>query len=660
MNNAKKKALALILIALAVVLLVGALLLYIGGGLSSGAPSGSNNPSGETTGSSAEDDSSTRPTTTRPTFPELTDDNSLNLNNMQVVLPESPTDVETNAAQELVDYVAKMTGTTIPVVKEGEAVEAGIYVGNTKFAQDQKVTYPTTEYGEGWAIKAIDGNLVLCGESVRGTLYAVYHLLEDCLGIHWWTYTDEYVPTAEAALIWNEYSDSGSPAFKYRDMHPGALNSTENLFHVRNRLNGHDAAPPAGFGGTENYGSPAYVHTFNLYVPDNMFGEHPDWFSMVDGQRVNNSQLCLSNKELLQYMIDKLAVYIEYDAQNCEQAGIALPRWYSIVPADWDKFCECEECATVIEKSGLSGYLLKFVNAIAETYPDISFDTLAYWQYKEVPLDDTKPADNVYIRFADNGMDVYHSIDHQTNKTTYELLKGWKDLVKEGQYFFWDYLTTYANAGPATWMYKLPDHFHALLDAGVTGYFGEMENPINTDFWDMKMWLGAKMLEDPYQDFNALVDTFLNGYYGEAGPYIRQYLDMAESNLADYPVHVTFGTPANKPKWLALEDIIAAEEYFNQAAAAVKGNKDLSIRVRAARLSLDRAILERFDYYTREAEKQGISFKIKELEVCQRLVDTIHEQIELRGTTDYTVTGGVNDSGWVARYENWLEKLLNK
>lgn len=653
-----KTIFSLILIAIAVVLLVAVTVLYLTGVLSFSASSsgGISSSSEDTTGESGQ---------TKPTTPELTAENSLNLNNMQVVLPVDPTEVETNAAKELVDYVEKMTGKVIPVVNEGSAVEAGIYVGDTEFAKTNNVTYPSTEYGEGWAIKVVDGNLVLCGESVRGTLYAVYHLLEDALGVHWWTYTEEYVPSVEAALVWNEYNDSGAPAFKYREMYPGDLRLVENMFQVRNRINGPTANPPAGFGGVEKYGSPVFVHTFTSYVPNSMFGDHPDWFALVEGERNAQGQLCMTNKELVEHMKATLLNYIATDIERCEQNGTALPRWYAIVPSDKDMFCECENCAAVIEKSGLSGYLLQFVNALAEVvaveYPDVLVDTLAYWHYIEPPLDDTKPADNVVIRFADNTMDIFHSASHENNADAMQWAQKWSELTKEGQLFWWDYLTTYRQSGPATFMYKFPDHFQTMLETGFVGYFGEMENPIDTDFWDMKMWLCAKLLEDPYQDFEALLDTFLNGYYGVAGPYVREYLDLAEGLVAaEEFLDVQFGEKTYQPKWLSLEDAITADEIFNKAFEAAKGDRQLQMRLRYARNCLDRAIIERFEYYEHEAEEQGIDLPLDKLTVCRRLVECIHEQLALRGQYDFTVTGASDDYGWVARYEDLLKRLESK
>jgi hypothetical protein len=110
-------------------------------------------------------------------------------------------------------------------------------------------------------------------------------------------------------------------------MHPGAASQSEDkLYLIRNRLNGHDAKSDISnsYGGTENYGLPVFVHTFAYYVPNDMFGEHPEWFSMVDGKRVNNSQLCMTNRELLEYMTNNAVDFIKgkKDIHSDEDWGV--------------------------------------------------------------------------------------------------------------------------------------------------------------------------------------------------------------------------------------------------------------------------------------------------------------------------------------------------
>ena len=45
---------------------------------------------------------------------------------------------------------------------------------------------------------------------------------------------------------------------------------------------------------------------------------------------------------------------------------------------------------------------------------------------------------------------------------------------------------------------------------------------------DLKAWLMMKLLEDPYRDYDELLATFTDGFYGPAGSVIREYLDALE------------------------------------------------------------------------------------------------------------------------------------
>ena len=126
---------------------------------------------------------------------------------MTIVLPAAATVAEQGAAEELREHIEKMCGVTLPVVLETEipAENKAIYIGATQYATSNHVTFPDNAFGEGWAIKAVDGNLVLRGGKVRGALYAVYHLLEDVLGVRWWSIWEESIPTRSAALVPSDY-----------------------------------------------------------------------------------------------------------------------------------------------------------------------------------------------------------------------------------------------------------------------------------------------------------------------------------------------------------------------------------------------------------------------------------------------------------------------
>ena len=133
----------------------------------------------------------------------------LDLSQMQIVLPADHTDVEKTAASELCEYLQKITGGAPAVVLEGNNQGPGIYIGATNYAKSKGISYPVEgdTNAEAWTVQAVGEDLFLCGAPARGPLYAVYHLLEDVLGVRWWNLWEEYVPAGDA-VVPAEYTDS--------------------------------------------------------------------------------------------------------------------------------------------------------------------------------------------------------------------------------------------------------------------------------------------------------------------------------------------------------------------------------------------------------------------------------------------------------------------
>lgn len=565
------------------------------------------------------------------------------INSMQIVLPAEPTVFEQTAADELATYIQKITSVRLSVVKEGTVeVPAGIYIGNTQFAAANKVKYPEAQYNEGWAIKAVKGNLVLTGGDGRGVLYSVYHLLEDEFGVRWWTYWEEDVPDVPVLTLAGNYKNSGKPAMAFRDIHGGKTSVSEtNLFCVRNRLNGDTANAPAEYGGEEAFGAPAHVHTFNRYFSISDYNTNPEWFTYSNGGRIPNGQLCLTNQGLIEEMSKRVMKSIETSYAQADAQGINRPRYFDVSPNDQEDHCGCAECIAARQQKGHSGVLLSFVNAVAanvaENYPEVFIETLAYQKYIEAPIDDTKPADNVVIRLCLSDRDVLHSLNHENNQSTVQQIKDWVAITKDGQLYVWDYCVFYMNPGVAPSQMNYSENFKLMHELGVDGYFGEMENPIMVDFWEMKFWMAAKLAENPNLDENKLVDDFLNGYYGAAGPYLRQYLELVHSKSEPYTPHWGYQAETMSPRWIPVDIMVQAQSLMDQAMAAVADDDTLLRRVRHSRNALDRVFIERHEYYAEEAAKKGVVIPFTALEVCQRIVDVMEEQNQWRGEYDYDI-----------------------
>ena len=110
-----------------------------------------------------------------------------------IVIPESPTPVENTAAEELANHLEAITGREFEIVSESErpAGKAAFFVGNTKTAQK---AFPEKFGYDGIGIRTVGNDIILTGHPRRGTLYAVYTLLEKYAGVRWYASDATVIP----------------------------------------------------------------------------------------------------------------------------------------------------------------------------------------------------------------------------------------------------------------------------------------------------------------------------------------------------------------------------------------------------------------------------------------------------------------------------------
>ncbi len=516
-----------------------------------------------------------------------------------IALCSRPIPSEQTAAKELQSYLEKSTGVLIPIVGESSLTSSqpAIMVGPTVFTRSKGIVLKGEE---DWTIKTIANRLVLTGGRPRGTLYSVYHFLEDHVGIRWWTMWEESVPRLNKLTI-NTIDESGKPGFMYRDIYDAEIGWPKE-FYVRNRVNGMFSFAPWEYGGTVQYGPPYHVHTFSRYFPSSeYFTTHPEYFSMSGGKRIDNGQLCLTNKDMQREWIVKMKEYIRSSYAEADKAGVPRPSMFSISQNDWMGSCECENCKPIYEKEGHAGLELMFVNEVADeiakVYPDVLVDTLAYSFYAAAPKT-IKPRPNVCIRVCDDPGDVLHGMGHPNNREGLNTLKDWSKITNHLR--IWDYGVIYTpNLPTPTQLYTAAD-MKLFKKLGVEGVFTELENVLTTDMWDMKAWMLAKTMEDPNANSGKLVKEFTDGYYGAAGRYVREYLNIINKALNKRPVYINFGGNPAGYTFLDVKTVSAADSAFDKAEAAVAGDPVLLDRVQFARTSLDRAICLRYRNLYRE------------------------------------------------------------
>ncbi len=544
-----------------------------------------------------------------------------------IVVPNQATLVERTAARELRDHLAKVTGAVLPVVTEAESPvdKPHIVLGDGALTRKLLPGFdPAKLSPDAIVIKTVDRDLVMAGHPRRGTLYAVYTFLEDTIGIRWWTATEVHIPrrpTLTVPRLDIAYAPKiADRATRYLQLSDGCFTShslvtedeqkTMGIFSARMRLNGHDHySIPDECGGPN--GLIGWVHTFyqinGLLPVAKHFDEHPDWYSLIDGERrKQRSQLCLTNAEMRKEMIRVVKERIRANP------GATM---ISISQNDWHGYCECEKCKTLDEHEGShAGTLIHFINAIAEEvereFPDILIETLAY-QYTRQPPRHVRPRHNVVIRLCSIECSFVETLAegrYDANVSFREDLEAWARISP--QLYIWNYVTNFrAYLVPHPNFHVLAPNLRYFADNDAIGIFQQGDSGCRVgDFVRLRAWYLAHLLWNPDADEKKLLDEFMYGYYGAAGSYLTEYIHLMSDAGRRAGVPIRCFTSDTRG-WLTLSDLNRGAKLFDEAAAAVADDPVLAERVRRERLPLDHVWLRRYDSLHREARRTGVEFR---------------------------------------------------
>ena len=186
-------------------------------------------------------------------------------------------------------------------------------------------------------------------------------------------------------------------------------------------------------------------------------------------------------------------------------------------------------------------------------------------------------------------------------------MERWAEKAK--WLFPWEYAITYGNAGrlPYPSEFTLAENIRFYAANHAAGLFFEHENPDFNDFYDCKVWMEAKLLEDPSRDADELMRDFCEKVYGKAAEsvlaYRRGLRDAARRNHAQ--VRYFFPNPEDF-RYLDWTVMKKSMELYEQALSAVKSDPSRTHQVRRAFMTLDFALTGTLSWYYRiQAEEAG-------------------------------------------------------
>ena len=492
----------------------------------------------------------------------------------RIVVPQNPTQQELYAATQLRNFLAQ-GGLTVPTVEtvSAEAPQQGtIYVGRTR---QHPVVEPSTK--DSYIIYGTGNYLFLYGEGEKGTLYAVYDFLERFGDCRYYAAHEVEVPNLGGLRI-PDTMIFERPAFEYREMlyyMPNHDSVYADWHHLHTRRDLH-----------RDWGM--FVHTFKDLVPaSRYFDQHPEWFSMIDGQRVRDGQLCLSNPEVLEELCRQLA-----DTMSRRPDA----RIWSVSNNDNYNVCQCPKCRHLDSLyGGPTGTLLHFVNQVARRFPDKTLSTLAYQYTRSAPKGlKVRPDSNVNIMFCSIECGRELPIADNPREASFRKdMEDWQQLTDN--IFMWDYVVQFRNFwNPFPNFHVLKPNLQYFRDHGVRMMFEQATGADNVTSWmELRGYLIAKLLWNPDLDADSLIADFCNGYYGAAGPYVKEIVDtMTTALVASGQRLDIYGYSVDAAEgYLAPQRMVQYRNLMRQAWAT-QPDSIQAARLRRFELALDYATVE--------------------------------------------------------------------
>lgn len=438
------------------------------------------------------------------------------ISDYSVVCPEDASESVRTGVADLVLYIEKACGFTLPVTSEN--VSPAIAVDPETVEIDG--SYNANE--ENYSITSSGDDIIIKGSPVRGAMYGCYGFLENHVGWYFLTPEVDYIRPADRVDI-SGVDETYSPQFEKRENYwRGAMVS--EAFSAKNQLNGNVTGEK--YGGGINY-TGGMVHTMQ---------------ALTNGRYDQSTQPCLNDEEIYAAVYGNVKKILESNPGA---------RVISVSQNDNSNYCKCEKCAAVAEEEGSeAGNLIRFVNRIAgdlraEGYDRVSIQTLAYMYTVAVPK--TKPDPAVIIQYCTAENCYTHPTWDESCMTHGIHAKNIADWSKVcSRIWVWDYGTHFSNYTNYATNYKysvLCGNIKYFRDHGVSGMFnqGAYNSGARTgEFSEMRNFLLAKIMEDPdmtEERYSELMNVFLEGYYGVDGaPFIRDYIDRlieAESRYCD-------------------------------------------------------------------------------------------------------------------------------
>ena len=435
------------------------------------------------------------------------------------------------------------------------------------------------------------GKNVLLEGNGKGLVYAACDFLEQEMGMDYWGDGEYVLPRRKTVTL---RPRTEIPAFRYRQtshycLRNGRVATSDNgVDKVRNA----DSLYRYWYRLEEPHDlfvDNLWVHTCNKLLLASRYGDaHPEYYAWFGGQRHpgSASQWCFTNPEVLEIVCERLDSLFK---AHPEQTMISISQ-----NDGTDTYCRCPECQAVMDEEGSpSGPILRFMNAVAERFPDKEISTLAYL-FTMHPPKITRPRENVSIMLCDIDCRRQTSLrENPSGREFMECLEGWSTICDN--LFLWDYGINFDNyLSPFPNLQTIKDNMVIFEENGVKMHFSQINSSLGGDMAELRPYLVSKLMWNPKADLDSLERHFCESYYGAAAPYILHYIHEIEGAAVGTDVDLfIYDSPVSyKNNILRPELMRRYNALFDAAEDAVAGDPLRLLRVQRTRLPLRYSALE--------------------------------------------------------------------
>jgi hypothetical protein len=423
-----------------------------------------------------------------------------------IVISDNATQLEQQAAAKLAEYLKTSSGARVAIVKES-AKPAGtlISMGKTAMAEQAGITDAGLKH-DGYRLLAKGSTLFLLGRDTnllrrsgaQGSLRAVFGFL-DRLGFRWLqpTPAGTYVPQLKTVSVPDNLNVTYEPPmmFMHGRMDSWGDWSMANSFRTAVKM----------FAAGE---------TWVNGVPAKLFKQHPEYFQMKGGKRVEpadpgNPQYCMSNPDA-QRLVAEWAMK-NFD-DGCEIVALGQ--------SDGFQACQCEACSKLSPSDQVHNALRNVAEMTAKKYPDRKLHVLIY-----------APANYPPSQFK---MYPPNTIGHVCLTETLQTAIGshdkaldyWRSAIPGGITIYSYNMGLYYDNGLS------PRFYPALAAAkiknwvahGVQGIYwcggGENWGAEGPTFYTI-----GRMVTDPTLDAKQVYEEYISLTFRKAAPAMKQYYD---------------------------------------------------------------------------------------------------------------------------------------